>query len=224
MVFTMKRILRIIYNLILAVLFVFLLAVAGTFLPIPGNYKIFTVQSGSMEPKIHVGSLIFVKSAAEYRIGDIVTFKNGKNTVTHRIVEKKESDGQVTYLTKGDANEEADAEETPATNVIGKTFLSLPYVGYPIGYARTKTGFILLVIIPSTIIVYEELYKIKTEISEKFKKRRKKKEKRAAPEDVEDRIRIIETSSSNVEFISQNTPARDKPDPQPARPPRKRIV
>jgi len=161
----MKKVFKIGYNLILAVLFLFLLVVAGTFLPIPGNYKIFTVQSGSMEPKVPMGSLIFVKSAPEYGVGDVITIKAGRNTVTHRVVEKKGSGGEATYRTKGDANEEADPEETSGQNVVGKTIFNLPYVGYPIGYARTKTGFILLVIIPATIIIYEELYKIKEEIT-----------------------------------------------------------
>ncbi|OGI26459.1 MAG: signal peptidase I [Candidatus Moranbacteria bacterium RBG_13_45_13] len=145
-----------------------------------------------MEPKIPMGSLIFVKSAAGYNVGDVITLKAGKNTVTHRIVGKNTENGEIIYKTKGDANEEADAEQTPAKNVVGKSFFTLPYVGYPIGYARTKTGFILLVIIPSTIIVYEELYKIKDEILKKFKNKREQKEKFAREDRVDDRIRIIE--------------------------------
>ena len=214
----MRKFLKIAYNFILAVLFLFLLAVAGTFLPIPGNYKIFTVQSGSMEPKIGMGSLIFVKNFADYGIGDVVTFKAGKNTVTHRVVGKSGEGAEVVYKTKGDANEEADAEETSAARVVGKTFFVLPYVGYPIGYARTKVGFILLVIIPSTVIVYEELYKIKAEISKKLASRREKKAKIAAPESVDDRIRIIEEDMK----ISQPNPARQSLKSQA--PPRKKIV
>lgn len=195
----MKKIGRVLYNLFLAVIVLLFLAVAGTFLPIPslfggqaGNYKIFTVQSGSMEPKIKMGSLIFVKYFADYQVGDVVTLKAGKNTVTHRIAAIKDQDGEKVFQTKGDANEEADAEETPAKNVVGKTFFTLPYVGYPVGYARTKVGFILLVIIPSTIIVYEELYKIKEEIAKKWGNRRERKSNAAIAENVENRIKIID--------------------------------
>lgn len=213
-----KKILKIGYNLILAVLFLFLLAVAGTFLPIPGNYKIFTVQSGSMEPKIKTGSLIFVKSFSEYSAGDVITIKSGKNTVTHRVVSKKNQDGGISYQTKGDANEEADAEETNAKNVVGKTFFTLPYVGYPVGYARTKVGFILLVIIPATIIVYEELYKIKEEIMKKWKNRQEKKEKFATPENTEEKIQIVEQppQTSPGPFVRREPRGED--------PPRRRIV
>jgi signal peptidase len=151
----MRKILKYIYNFVLGVLALLLIAVAATFLPVKGNYKLFTVQSGSMEPAVKLGSLIFVHSVPQYQVGDVVTFKNGKNTVTHRVVEKKMDGGEVVYLTKGDANKEADPEEVAAANVLGKTFFVLPYVGYPIAYARTKLGFILLVVIPAVIIVYE---------------------------------------------------------------------
>ena len=164
-----------------------------------------------MEPKVPMGSLIFVKSAPDYGVGDVITIKAGRNTVTHRVVEKKGSGGEATYRTKGDANEEADPEETSGQNVVGKTIFNLPYVGYPIGYARTKTGFILLVIIPATIIIYEELYKIKEEITKKWRSRREKKEKQAAPENVEDRIRIIEEESLGAGLHAEAPGTKDHP-------------
>lgn len=161
-----KRILKIIYNLIWAVLILFFLLVGATFLPIPGNYKVFTVQSGSMEPKIKLGSLIFVKPGTDYKVGDIVTFKiqGGKTTITHRIMKKNFQGEAVSYATKGDANEDSDPDEVKKENIIGKTFLTLPWLGFPVGYAKTKIGFILLILIPSVIIIYEELRKIKKEV------------------------------------------------------------
>jgi len=135
-------------------------------LPIPGNYKVFTVQSGSMEPKIKLGSLIFVKPGTDYKVGDIVTFKiqGGKTTITHRIMKKNFQGEAVSYATKGDANEDSDPDEVKKENIIGKTFLTLPWLGFPVGYAKTKIGFILLILIPSVIIIYEELRKIKKEV------------------------------------------------------------
>lgn len=173
-------------------LVLFLIVVAGTFLKIPGNYKLFTVMSGSMEPKIKLGSLIFVKPSASYKVGDVITIKSGATTVTHRIAEISQTDQGTEYVTKGDANNDVDPEKTAASQMVGKEFFSLSYVGYPIGYARTRVGFILLVIVPSTVIVYEELYKIKDEMRKKWASRRDMKSKIAAPENVDERIRIIE--------------------------------
>ena len=143
-------------------LIAFLLLVGATFLPIPGNYKVFVVQSGSMEPKIKLGSLIFVKPGVDYQANDIITFKaqGGKTTVTHRLIEIKQESGVAQFVTKGDANEEADPDSVKRENIIGKTFLTLPWLGYPVGYAKTKVGFILLILVPSIIIIYEEIRKI----------------------------------------------------------------
>ncbi len=57
------------------------------------GYKFMIVSSGSMEPKLPVGSLIMV-TPAEYEdleIGDIVTMNKGGVYLTHRIVGKKNS-------------------------------------------------------------------------------------------------------------------------------------
>jgi signal peptidase len=171
-----KKLLKIFGNFVLALLIILLLAIAATFIPIPGNYRVYTVQSGSMEPKIKMGSLIFVKPAGDYNIGDVVTIKAGKNTVTHRVVEKNEKEGEVAFRVKGDANEEADPNEIKKSEIIGREFLSLPYIGYPVGYAKTGPGFILLVIIPAVIIIYDEILKIKGEFIKTRDRRRKNKE------------------------------------------------
>lgn len=118
----MEKAFKIILNVILFFLIATGLLVVFSFIDIPGNYKIFTVQSGSMEPAIHTGSLIFVKPLADYSVGDIVTKKTDdpKMTVTHRIVSKEEVDGQVAFETKGDANDSSDGEKFGKDMIIGK--------------------------------------------------------------------------------------------------------
>ena len=61
----------------------------------------YVVLSGSMEPALQVGSVVWVDvRKTEAGIGDAVTFERDGRTVTHRIVGKTEKG----YLTKGDAN------------------------------------------------------------------------------------------------------------------------
>lgn len=155
--------------------------VAFSFFPIPGNYKIYTVLSGSMEPAIHTGSLIFVKSQENYNEGDIITVptSDGRATVTHRVISKAEKDGEVTFKTKGDANDGEDREVIEEDSIIGKTFLAIPLLGYPVNYAKTPQGLILLIIIPAIIIIYDEVRKIEKEIGKKidyWKRVKKRKE------------------------------------------------
>lgn len=151
-------------------------------LPLENNFKVFTVQSGSMEPEIRTGSVIFVKNANSYEKGDVITRKNignSKITVTHRIVEKETSENGTLFRTKGDANEDADSETFAKEEIIGKVLFNIPFLGYPINFMKTTLGFILLIVIPTTILIYEEMRKIKKEITSKLsKKKGSKKEKR----------------------------------------------
>ena len=69
---------------------------------IPGLFGIrpYVVYSGSMEPEIPTGAVVFTKEGEfSPKKGDIITFHNGDTVVTHRVV-KKEKD---IFITKGDA-------------------------------------------------------------------------------------------------------------------------
>jgi len=144
-------------------------------LKIPGNYKILLVQSGSMEPAIKRMGVVVTKSETEYRKDDIITVAEPANpevSLTHRIVGVEEKAGQVFYTTKGDANEDADTEKRPKKNVLGKVIFSVPYLGYPVSFAKTQTGLIVMIIIPAVIIVYSELLNIKKEIKNLIDKKK----------------------------------------------------
>lgn len=173
------KIYRIIVGLILTGLVLIGALAIFSFLPIPGNYQLFIVQSGSMEPTVHTGSLIFVKPASEYKVEDIVTMKikNSKETVTHRITEIIKENGKISFKTKGDANKSEDSGEVAEDEIVGKLIFKIPYLGYPVSFSKTSQGFILLIVIPSVIIIYEELRKIKKEIGKKldYRKRIKKR-------------------------------------------------
>jgi len=135
-----------------------------------GGYKLYTVQSGSMEPTIKTGSLIFVDINAKYSPLDIITFyklSGSKETITHRLLELKNENNITVGVTKGDANDTEDSQVVLQNNIIGKAVLAIPYFGYPVAFARTPAGLIILVIIPATIIIYDEILKIKEEIKKR---------------------------------------------------------
>jgi len=139
-----------------------LLLVVSVF-PITGNYKIYIVQSGSMEPSITTGGIVAVKPVVEYKAGDVITFgpvAKGKSPTTQPV-----------YITKGDANEESDTREVLARDVMGKVLFDVPFFGYALAAAKTPAGFAVLIIIPALIILFDEGKKIFFEI----KKMRKPK-------------------------------------------------
>lgn len=167
---------KIIYALAVVSLVVIALGVTMSALDVPGGVKLFTVQSGSMEPVVKTGSVVIVKPQNEYYQGDIITFKDvekPKVTITHRINSVVEGDsGERLFETKGDANEGADLDKTSKENVLGKVVFNVPYLGYPVAFAKTQTGFIVLIIIPATLLVYGELMNIKKEVSEIIRRKK----------------------------------------------------
>jgi signal peptidase I len=133
-----------------------------------GNPKVFGLQwyevlSGSMEPSIHTGSVIFDKhvSTDKLKVGDVITFKApnqeyGANEmiITHRIHQVVDENGVVKFQTKGDANGSVDPQLVPATNVIAQyDNLTIPYLGYYLNFAKTKLGLGLLVILPGALLI-----------------------------------------------------------------------
>ena len=100
--------------------------------------------------------------------GSIVTPGDYKLDQVDGIVSKEEVQGKIAFQTKGDANQSADSEKFTKDGIIGKEIFKLPYIGYPVGYAKTTPGLILLIIVPAVIIIYDEMNKIKEEIKKKF--------------------------------------------------------
>lgn len=128
------------------------------------GYKIFVVLSGSMEPTLHTGSVVAVKpiDITKLSVKDIITFKGFENSnvlLTHRIVAINQGK-QLTFVTRGDANDANDPALVPAEDVIGKVSISIPYAGYLMEFARSKEGFLVLVIIPGALIIILEMRKL----------------------------------------------------------------
>lgn len=162
---------------LIAVIVLFLLA---SVLPIPGGVKSFVVQSGSMEPAIHTGSIVVIRAQDNYQQGDVITFgprSKTKPPTTHRIIEVK-ADGS--FVTKGDANEDKDIRTVSRYEVIGKVLFSVPFLGYAVAAAQKPLGFAIIVVVPAVIIIWEEAGKIWREVRKK-QDYAERVEKRPAP-------------------------------------------
>ncbi|KAJ7457783.1 putative signal peptidase [Mycena latifolia] len=102
------------------------------------------VLSGSMEPGIHRGDLLFLSNymPQEYRNGDITVYQvPGEATpIVHRVVQTHSgpahSPSAQRFLTKGDNNDVDDLvlykglERLEPTHVVGKVRCVIPMVGY----------------------------------------------------------------------------------------------
>ncbi len=175
-----KKVFNFIYTVFIVVIVTLAAAMAFSVLQGPWGLRVFVVQSGSMEPAIKTGSIVVVLPQKEYQKKDVITFlaepkanlKDPKSTVTHRIVKIKKDKNKISYIVQGDANNAADRDPIPAASVLGKVQIALPFVGYAVAFTKTQVGFILLVIVPATLIVYSELMNIKNEIAKMFAKKK----------------------------------------------------
>lgn len=115
-------------------------------------YRTFTVLSGSMEPTIPVGAMIFDRQvdATDLAVGDVITFHPPtapEKLVSHRIEALQESPDGPVLVTKGDANSVRDGWRIPATGEGLRYQFHIPYLGYLVGSMLTPMGrFVVLVV------------------------------------------------------------------------------
>jgi len=141
-----------------------------------GGIRLLVVKSGSMEPTIRTGSMVITKSQADYVVNDIVTYRDRDKpdeTITHRVVGEENQGNIKLFTTQGDANGSPDSAKVLPDQVIGKVRIQIPYFGYAVAFSRTSLGLIILIVIPATIIIYDEINKIILEIKERKAKPRR---------------------------------------------------
>lgn len=136
-----------------SILYIFLILYLIIFIPVFWGYKPLVIISGSMEPKLRVGGILYYKeiNKKEYQKNDIVVFKSNKYLISHRIVEIT-NDG---FITKGDANTNIDSNKVLFNKALGKgTNWSIPYIGYYADFIY-KNKWILLIILG--MLIYNSL-------------------------------------------------------------------
>lgn len=163
-----------------ALLYLFLLFTVFTLItsktPIIAGIRSFVVQTGSMQPTMPVGSIVYVQKKPTYNISDVIAFNNkADQTVTHRIVEVVNKPEGVFYKVKGDANNTADSDLVKAKSVIGRAVFTVPLLGRLVQFLRTLPGFLGLIILPAVIFIGFEVWNIKKEMEKEIEKKVLKK-------------------------------------------------
>ena len=108
-------------------------------------------MSGEAEDHIEVGDLVFVGRAApeELEVGDVIAYMNGGATVTHRITAiDTNTDGDLLFTTKGDANNAEDTTPVTEEQLVGIYRWRIPKVGDFALYLQTPLGMLLFVGVP----------------------------------------------------------------------------
>jgi signal peptidase len=120
------------------------------------------VMGGSMEPTIHVGSIVVVRrvNPEGVKVGDVIAFRTGESKTIHRVIEKVVEGGSFYFRTKGDANEDPDPWIVKPQDVLGELQLTIPYYGYLIWFAQTPFGIVLFILVPAIILIANEVRNI----------------------------------------------------------------
>ena len=114
------------------------------------GYSIFEVATGSMHGSIEVGDAVLVKINSDYDVGDIVTYQNGDDFITHRVVIKEKD----YVVTKGDANNVND-NEIDNKYVLGKVIKVLPKLGVWKKVLLTPKVIVLVIV---TLFIFSILF------------------------------------------------------------------
>ena len=123
-----------------------------------GGYAPLIVLTGSMDPQIKEGDLIFVKQidASEVKEGDVIAFfdpdGNGTSILTHRVV-KVDNEDSLSFRTKGDANIGEDRLPVSADKLVGIYKTRIAGAGNVAMFMQTTAGLIVCVVVPLALLI-----------------------------------------------------------------------
>lgn len=120
---------RKIKDIILRIIYILITVYLLIFIPSFWGHKPLVVISGSMEPVLKVGGILYYheEKIENLKENEILVYELNEHIISHRIVEKNDD----TFLTKGDANQSVDTYFVNKNQVLGKgTDWSIPYLGY----------------------------------------------------------------------------------------------
>ena len=123
--------------MILAVVLAVLIFWYGLRFAFRTEYPILAVASGSMEPVLYAGDLIFVEGIQNFSDihvapkdaeppGDILVYQGTPNLIVHRAIDKRVEDGRIIFIIHGDANQEGANEHVAEERIVGR------YVGFKV--------------------------------------------------------------------------------------------
>ena len=160
-----------------------LIAVIATSLPLTVprllGFEIYSVVSGSMEPALPMGSIVYVEHVEPETVepGDIIAYNVDGSVITHRVMENHFVEGE--YVTKGDANEKEDFSNVHYRDLIGRVKYHFPVIGhYLMLYSQQVTKVYLLALAACGVMFNMLAGSIRKKNEEKFRRQLEKYDKR----------------------------------------------
>ena len=126
-----------------------------------------------MEPQFNLGDFVMCSKITfeDVQVGDVIAvrypYKKGI-IIVHRVIEK----GNDSLQTKGDECDAPDNFITTPENVLAKTSIKIPKLGYLIAFSKTPLGLVLVYYLPCFILIVIQVKSL-TEKDEVYKTRSK---------------------------------------------------
>lgn len=159
----MNRAIRSAAFMLQAILWIVLLAFVGLIaMSRITPFEVLVVRGGSMEPGIHLGSVVIIdRGATNLKIGDVASFREPSgDIITHRVVAIESG----RYVTRGDANQQRDLDSRTSEQIVGTVLTSIPMVGYGLHALQQPIVFLALLLSTGGFLIYQELRTIAREI------------------------------------------------------------
>lgn len=133
-------------------------------LPLAFGARPYTILTGSMEPAISAGDVVIDEriSPLSARVGDVVTFRDPEDQsrqITHRVEKIRRESSHLWFITRGDANNAPERWRIAAGGQLGRVVYVVPWVGHVAVLAKTRLGFMLLVMVPAVLLAIDELFR-----------------------------------------------------------------
>ena len=120
---------RFLKEIFIKIIYLFLLMYLIIFIPKLFGYNPLVVISGSMEPTLKVGGLLYYEEIDinDFKEKDILVYELKDHIISNRVIEHLDNG----FITKGDANNSYDSSIVSDNQVLGRgTNWSIPFLGY----------------------------------------------------------------------------------------------
>lgn len=117
--------------------------VAATLTLLVRSVEPVVVVGDSMEPAMHEGDLVLARPEPDYEVGDVIAFRvpesdeGSRATVIHRVVGGSAGAG---YRTLGDNRETVDLWRPRPRDVLGASWIHIPWIGRALVFLRSPLG------------------------------------------------------------------------------------
>lgn len=128
-----------------------------------GNYRIFTIASGSMLPEYKIMDVILVgsKDYDKIKVGDDLVYMGKVDSykdkiITHRVINVENNNGVYEYTTKGINNplEDPIVDQSQVYGVVKYKTVVLSFLS---GIMNNSYGFYFLVFVPVAFLIFLEI-------------------------------------------------------------------